>query len=69
MELNWIKVMSSTELFKVELAKSVLQSHQIESMIVNKQDSAYVVLGFSELHVPEANVEAAIQVLKEQDLI
>jgi hypothetical protein len=69
MEVNWIKVLSTEDAIKAELAKSVLQSHQIESVVVNKQDSAYVVLGFSEVLVPEEQAEQALEILKTQDLV
>ena len=69
MEVKWIKVLNTEDGIKAELAKSVLQSHQIESVVVNKQDSAYVVLGFSEVLVPEEQAEQALEILKTQDLV
>ena len=68
MEANWIKVLETEDLIKAKLAKNALKANQIESAIIDKQDSAYVVLGFAEVCVPEIKAEAATAVLKEQDL-
>ena len=69
MEVNWIKVLQTEDLLKADLAKSILRTHEIESVVVDKQDSAYVVLGYAELHVPSEKVTQAVEILKQQDLL
>ena len=40
MEANWIKVLETEDLIKAKLAKNALKANQIESAIIDKQDSA-----------------------------
>ncbi|MCR9287901.1 MAG: DUF2007 domain-containing protein [Bacteroidetes bacterium] len=69
MNTNWRKVFSSGEMVQVRLAKDVLKNNEIESVILNKQDSAYMVFGEQELHVPVELAERAISVLKSADFL
>jgi hypothetical protein len=64
MQPEWIKIFSSPLLFKVELARQLLEENGIESVVVNKQDSSLLVYGEAELHVPKESVETALEVLK-----
>jgi len=65
MQPEWTKIFSSPLLFKVELARQVLEENGIEAVIVNKQDSSLLVYGEAELHVPEKQVQAAEKILAE----
>lgn len=56
----------SQESLKVNVAKSLLSERGIESVILDKKDSAYVVIGRSELHVPKEKAEEAINILNEE---
>jgi hypothetical protein len=55
MEGKWITVFSSADPFRVEVIKGLLADNNIESVVVNKKDSAYL-FGEVELYV---NVEDA----------
>lgn len=55
MEGKWIKVFSSGDAFRVEVLKGLLADNNIESVVINKKDSAYL-FGDVELYV---NVEDA----------
>ena len=37
----WVQVFSTTELYKLHMAKAILERHQITSMILDQQDSMY----------------------------
>lgn len=50
MDSNWIKIFSTGEPYKAELVKGLLQENEIDCIIVNKQDSAYL-FGELELYV------------------
>ena len=58
-----IKIWTSTQSYQVEIAKQKLEENGIESFIINKQDSAYVVIGEAELYVNEKDVDAAQGIL------
>lgn len=54
---NWTLVYSSNQLYKVELKRQLLEEGDIQAIIVNKKDSAYL-FGDIELYV---SVEDAFQ--------
>jgi len=50
--MSWKKIYETTSPIKAELAKAYLfDEHQIEAIILNKQDSSYLI-GLCEVHVP-----------------
>ena len=53
---HWEMVFSSTALYKVEMLKSLLEEEEITSVIVNKQSSAYIVIGDIELYVKREEI-------------
>lgn len=58
-ETNWTKIFTSGDPMKVGIVKGVLHDHDIPVIEMNKQDSAYVILGEIDLMVPEENAHAA----------
>ena len=50
MDEEWSLIYSSGQLYEIELLSGMLQENEIESIIINKQDSAYLI-GDIELHV------------------
>ena len=67
---NWAKIYTTTAAYKAEIAKDVLEQEDIQSVIVDKKDSAYGVFGEIELYVQRENVIKAKHILnkKEADL-
>ena len=57
MDAKWTKIYSSTLLYKVDILKGLLAENNIQSVIVNKKDSVYLI-GEIELFV---NVEDAFR--------
>jgi len=62
MSVNWVSIYSSKYIHKVEIVKAVLLDNNIDSVVVNKQDSAYL-FGEIELHVHPDDVIQAKQIL------
>jgi len=60
-------VYSAGFIYKVEIAKAVLADNGIDSVIVNKQDSSYLV-GDVELHVHPDDAVQAIQIIETEKL-
>lgn len=56
---NWVKVCDEFDFFRAELLKNYLvQEHDIEAVVVNKQISGYN-FGKCEIHVLKENEEKA----------
>ncbi len=62
MEKDWVKVYSSQYQHKVEIMKSILDENDIESVILNKQDSSYL-FGVIELYVEATDVIKTNQII------
>ena len=60
-----VRLYTSNQSFEIELIQAKLKENNIESYILNKQDSAYVVIGDVEIYVERENLEKAQVVLKE----
>ena len=68
MDSNWIKIYSTTQQHLVEIAKGVLKENGIESVILNKKDSAYTMIGEIELYANPEQALEAMSILKSFDL-
>ena len=66
MEANLVHIFSSGQPFKTEMARQMLTDHNIQSFLVNKQDSAYK-FGVVELYVNRDDVIRAKKLIQEFD--
>ncbi len=64
MSKKWEKVYSALSLQQVEIMRIMLGQNDIPAVVVNKQDSMYVMLGEVELHVQQDNVMRAINLIE-----
>ena len=64
MEDNWISVYSSDKPWQAEIAKQLLSESGIEAVVINKQDSSYLVFGEAEVYVSLGDVEKSKEILK-----
>jgi hypothetical protein len=67
MEENWTKIFNASQLHLVEIYHGILNENSIESVIVNKQDSAYL-FGEIELYVRSDDAFEAIQIIKKNQI-
>lgn len=67
MEENWLKIYSSAFEHKIELVQAVLEDEGINSVIINKKDSAYL-FGELELYVHADNVMKSKQIINKGSL-
>jgi hypothetical protein len=65
---EWSMVYSTTEPHKAEIVKAVLADNNIESVEVNKKDSAYIFIGEIELYVHHSNAVLANFIIKSNQL-
>jgi hypothetical protein len=66
MDDNWKMVFSSNSAFEIELLVAVLKENQIESVVINKKDSMYLI-GSIELYVDQSQAERALELVKENN--
>jgi len=64
MENNWISIYSSDKPWQAEIAKQLLSENGIEAVVINKQDSSYLVFGEAEVYVSLGDVEKSKEILK-----
>lgn len=62
---RWKSIYRTKDRIKAEIVKDVLEDRDITAIIVNKQDSAYVVLGELEIHVPLEEVMEALKIIND----
>lgn len=67
MNENWVKVFSTSFLAQAEIYKAMLIENEVDAVVVNKLDSAYLVFGQAEVYVQAEN-EARAKELIEKDL-
>ncbi len=65
MKNNWQKVYSNSLEHKVDIVQAVLKDAGIESVIMNKKDSAYL-FGELELYVKADDTVKAIQIINKE---
>lgn len=65
MDSDWIKIYSSNQEFEALIRKGVLEEQEIDCVIINKKDSAYL-FGEVELYVPKEQVLSASNLLNSE---
>lgn len=66
---HWEMIFSSSKRYQVEIMKAILQDENIPAVIVNKQDSAYIVIGEIELYVRSEDILKAKQIINRSQII
>lgn len=67
MEKNWVCIYSTTFTYQAEIVKDLLDTNDIDAVIINKQDSAYL-FGTLEIYVERDNTIRAKHLLDHVDL-
>ncbi len=67
MDKDWVKIYTTNDFYKAEIVRQVLIDHEMDAVLMNKQDSAYK---FGEIHVliPQSNFEQALEIILQNDL-
>jgi hypothetical protein len=60
---TWICVYTADQLYKAEAVQGFLAEENIEAVVINKKDSAYL-LGDVELHVKPEDETVAVELIK-----
>ena len=56
MEKDWINIFTTNQAYLAEMIKDVLADNDVQAVIMNKQDSAYITIGDIEIYVKAENV-------------
>lgn len=60
----WEKLFTSDKAYRVQILASLLEAEEIPSVILNQQDSSYVILGDIKLMVRRSDLLRAEQILE-----
>jgi hypothetical protein len=67
MEKNWVCIYSTTFTYQAEIIKDLLDTNDIDAVIINKQDSTYL-FGTLEIYVERDNTIRSKHLLNNVDL-
>ena len=67
MKPGWIKIYTSADFYKSEIVRQVLIDHEIDAVMLNKQDSSYR-FGEVEVYVADGNFERALEIIIKNEL-
>jgi len=63
MEKNWIKIFSSNNYYQAEIVKQMLIENQIDTVLLNKQDSSHRTFGAIEVYIHQQDFSSAIEAM------
>jgi transcription antitermination factor NusA-like protein len=62
-EKNWVKIFTSTNYFQSEMVKQALAGNNIDTVILNKQDSSHRTFGDIEVYIHQEDFSNAIEIM------
>ncbi len=68
MDSGWKCIYFSNQLHKIEIVRSVLNDNDIKSVVIDKRDSSYVMVGDIEVYVSSEDVILAKIIIEQNDL-
>ncbi len=63
MEKNWVKIFASANYYQSEIVKQVLTGNNIDSVLLNKQDSSHRAFGNIEVYVHQEDFSNALEII------
>ena len=63
MEKNWVRIFSSANFYQSEMVKQALAGRNIDSVIINKQDSSHRAFGDIEVYIHQEDFSNALEVI------
>ena len=63
MEKNWIRIFSSNNYYQAEMVKQVLTENEIDTVLLNKQDSSHRTFGDIEVYIHQQDFSNAIEIM------
>jgi len=63
MEKNWVRIFKTFNYYQAEIVKQVLTENQIDSVLLNKQDSSHRSFGDIEVYIHQQDFSNAIEIM------
>ena len=63
MEKNWVRIFTSTNYYQAEIVKQMLIENQIDTVLLNKQDSSHRTFGDIEVYIHQQDFSNAIEAM------
>lgn len=63
MEKNWIKIFTSANYYQAVMVKQMLIENQIDTVLLNKQDSSHRTFGDIEVYIHQQDFGNAIEAM------
>jgi hypothetical protein len=67
MDNSWVKIYTSNQFIKSEIVRQVLVDHEMNAVLMNKQDTAYK-FGEVEVYIHQDNFDQALEIIIQNDL-
>lgn len=64
MEKDWVKVFTTSDVFKANLVKDLLDNNDIPAVVLNKKETLTVIIGEAEVYVKREDTVKAINLIK-----
>lgn len=68
MDYEWKCIYFSNQIHKIEIVRAVLHDNNIKSVIVDKRDSSYIMVGDVEVYVSHEDAILAKIIIEQNDL-
>lgn len=68
MEKDWVTIFSTDKEYQAHIIKDMLEDNEIQAVLINKHDSAYVTIGDVEVYVKKENVVKARHLIEKLEL-
>ena len=63
MEKNWVRIFTTFNYYQAEIVKQVLTENEIDTVLLNKQDSSHRTLGDIEIYIHQQDFSNAIEIM------
>jgi hypothetical protein len=63
MEKNWVRIFKTFNYYQAEIVKQVLIENQIDTVLLNKQDSSHRTFGDIEVYIHQQDFSNAIEIM------
>jgi hypothetical protein len=63
MEKNWVKIFTSNNFYQSEMVKQALAGNHIDTVLLNRQDSAHRSFGDIEVYIHQEDFSNAIEII------
>ncbi|MAM04544.1 MAG: hypothetical protein CMD06_01110 [Flavobacteriales bacterium] len=67
MKKDWLNIIKSDDLMQINIIKGLLYQNGIKSVIVNKQDSSYLMFGEIYLYIQEKDFTTANDIIRKNE--